>query len=155
MGRVSRYPGPWYGDFRKRMPFEKDVRVRFPEARGRQSRTPGLRGWMYELTLAVDHYEARKVQILFAMPIPQEPRVFVDGPKSPHRYGDGALCMWFPKSPPGKRWRFDDGLELLIGHVMVHLFKEAWWQQYGEWLGEETPHGELPVTRQAIRTPAA
>lgn len=156
MGRgAGRNPGPWYGDLRKRLAFEKNVRERFPDLRGHLSRNPGFRGWVYELTVPVEHYEPRRVRILFGTPIPNTPQVFVAGPESPHRYGDGALCMWFPKDPPECRWHFDDELELLLGHVMVHLFKEGWWHEYGEWLGDETPHGELPITRQAMRRRAA
>ena len=38
------------------------------------------------------------------------------------------------------RWVFEDGLLALMGLVMAHLFKEAWWRETGEWLGEEVPH---------------
>lgn len=151
----GRYPGPWYGELRKRLRFERGARVRVPDLHGCQSRRPGRRGWLYRLTLPVEHYEPHKVQILFGMPIPEEPRVFVDGPASPHRYGDGALCMWYPGDPPDRRWTFDDGLVALIGHIAVHLFREWWWREYGEWLGNEAPHGALGTTRQAVRRRAA
>jgi len=37
----------------------------------------------------------------------------------------------------------EDGLLVLFGMIAEHLFKEAWWREHGEWLGEEYPHGEL------------
>ena len=27
--------------------------------------------------------------------------------------------------------------------IAEHLFKEAWWREHDEWLGEEYPHDEL------------
>ena len=49
--------------------------------------------------------------------------------------------MWYPKDPVDSRWVFVDGLLALIGLVMAHLFREAWWRETGEWVGEEVPHG--------------
>ena len=81
------------------------------------------------------------MRIEFRMPYPRTPRVFVDGSDdSPHRYGDGSLCMWYPADPPERRWTFDDGLNALLGHVAVHLVKEQTWRDTGEWLGDEAPH---------------
>lgn len=155
MARPRNYPGPWYGDLRKRISFEGAVRARFPHIQGRRSRRPGSRGWMYTVTIPVQHYGPRSLRILFSMPFPELPLAFVDGPRSPHRFEDGALCMWAPRASRSERWVFDDGLELLLGHVMVHLFKEAWWQEYGEWLGDETPHGDLGLARRINRRQAA
>jgi hypothetical protein len=31
---------------------------------------------------------------------------------------------------------------VLFGMIAEHLFKEAWWREHGEWLGEEYPHDE-------------
>jgi hypothetical protein len=89
----------------------------------------------------VPHYDPRKIQIRFSGNS-DVPSVFADGPQeSPHRYSDGSLCMWHPRDPVDRRWVFEDGLFALIGLVMVHLFKEAWWRETGEWLGEEVAHG--------------
>ena len=33
-----------------------------------------------------------------------------------------------------------DGLLTLIEMAPVHLFKEAWYRETGEWLGEEVSH---------------
>ena len=85
-------------------------------------------------------YGARKVHIRFSG-MSDVPSVFVDGPRdSPHRYSDGSLCMWYPRDPVDRRWVFEDGLLDLIGLVIAHLFREAWWRETGEWLGEEVPH---------------
>jgi len=53
------------------------------------------------------------------------------------------LCMWRPGDPPERRWVDEDGLLALFGMTAEHLFKEAWWREHGEWLGDEAPHGEL------------
>jgi hypothetical protein len=37
----------------------------------------------------------------------------------------------------------DDGLLALFGMILVHLFKEAYWRENGQWLGDEFPHDEL------------
>jgi hypothetical protein len=72
---------------------------------------------------------------------PYYPRVIADGPSdSPHRYRDNTICMWHPDDPDEKRWVTEDGLLALARHVQVHLFKEAWFRESGEWVGEEAPH---------------
>src|SRR5207237_15432 len=69
------------------------------------------------------------------------PKVFVNGPaESPHRYGDGSLCMWYPPDPPEQKWVHSDGLLVLLNYIQAHLFREAWWRETGEWLGPEAPH---------------
>jgi hypothetical protein len=114
------------------------------------SKPPMARGWLYRLTVPVEGYDPRRVDILFEGPVGRVPTVWADGPGSPHRYGDDSLCIWYPKDPPERRWVFDDGLLALISQVTVHLFKEAWWRETGgdvrtgatgEWLGDEAPHG--------------
>ena len=95
-------------------------------------------------TVPVPHYETRKIRIRFRGKS-DVPSVFADGPEdSLHRYSDGRLCMWYPGDPIGRRWVFGDGLLALIGLVMAHLFREAWWRETGEWPGEEVPHGAQP-----------
>lgn len=69
------------------------------------------------------------------------PRVYADGPEdSPHRFEDGGLCMWYAPDPREQRWVFRDGLHALLAHIAAHLFKEAWWREYDQWLGPEVPH---------------
>jgi hypothetical protein len=88
----------------------------------------------------VPYYAARQVEIRFENWL-RTPKVFVDGPGSPHRYDDGSLCMWYPWDPPEQRWAFSDGLLVLLNYIQAHLFREAWWREKGEWLGPEAPHG--------------
>src|SRR2546430_2423883 len=121
MSGRGKNPGPWYGELPKRLRFERGARARLPDLTGMQSRRPGRRGWLYRLTIPVEHYEPRRVEILFAPQRPRVPQVQVDGPNSPHRFDDGALCMWDPSDPAERRWIFDDGLVALNGHVAVQL----------------------------------
>lgn len=90
--------------------------------------------------MEVPHYEARNVEIRFEK-WSKSPLVRVDGPASPHRYGDGTLCMWYPPDPSEEKWVFDDGLLALLNHIQAHLFREAWWREHGVWLGPQAPHG--------------
>lgn len=80
---------------------------------------------------------------------PEEyPRVFActKGP-SPHRMpSDGALCLYYPRSTPERRWRPENGLLALIDLARDHVFFEDYWRDTGgksggEWLGAEQPHG--------------
>ena len=93
------------------------------------------------MTVPVPYYKARRIRILFSGRS-QVPRVIASGPEeSPHRYSDGSLCMWYPDDPMERRWVLDDGLLILIGLAMAHLFREAWWRETGQWAGEEVAHG--------------
>ena len=91
----------------------------------------------------------------YKLPPQDYPRVFADpGAISPHRMpGDDALCLYFPHSPPERRWRSTDGLLMLLDLVRDHLFFETHWRDTaargkGEWLGAEAPHG-FPQSRAA------
>jgi hypothetical protein len=48
--------------------------------------------------------------------------------------------MWYWRDPPERRWTFGQGLLDLINHAIIHLFKEAWFLETGEWLGDEVLH---------------
>ena len=97
--------------------------------------------------MPVPYYEPRKVRLRFNG-IADVPSVFADGPQeSPHRYPNDSLCMWYPEDRVERRWVFEDGLVALMGLVMAHLFKEAWWRETEEWLGEEVAH-EAPSKEQ-------
>jgi hypothetical protein len=96
------------------------------------------------VTLKIPNYEARRVQILFRKDSPRKPSVTVDGPvESRHRFSSGELCMWDPGDPVENRWVFEDGLRALLGHITVHLLREAWWRETGEWLGPESEHSSI------------
>ena len=135
-GPPNRNKGPWYGLTVMRLMFQRGVKSQFPNLRGE-----GVKGgYEYRATVPVSCYETREVRIRFSG-MTDVPSVFTDGPQdSPHRYPNNSLCMWYPDDPIERRWVFEDGLLALMGLVMVHLFKEAWWQETGEWLGEEVPH---------------
>jgi hypothetical protein len=60
-----------------------------------------------------------------------------------HAYGHSSLCMWYPSDPPEKKWRRADGLLKLIDTAVQHLFKEYYFRETGEWLGEEI-HAGVP-----------
>jgi hypothetical protein len=75
------------------------------------------------------------------------PSVYAEpGLPSPHRYPDGALCLWYPADPPHRRWTSDKGLLDLVEIIRRHLFLERYWRMTGgwdggEWLYEDAPHG--------------
>jgi hypothetical protein len=62
-----------------------------------------------------------------------------------HTFGQNELCMWYPGDPADRRWQREQGLLALVDTAMTHLFKELYFRETGEWLGEEAPHG-LPKT---------
>lgn len=99
-------------------------------------------GFGLAVRLHVPDVSEQVVSIIFNPGAPEVPCVYTDGPsESPHRYADGALCMWFPYDPPEQRWTRNDGPVALLGHVVAHLLREEWWRRTGEWPGEEAPHG--------------
>ena len=117
--------------------FERRVRYHYPSLR----RTVTIGYISYEATMSVEGYEDRIVTVELGRYISDSPRIRVDGPgRSPHRYSDGSLCIWYPDDPPERRWKFSNGLMELLILVQQHLFKEAWWRESGEWLGPEVPH---------------
>ena len=96
------------------------------------------------MTINVPHYEARCVEIIFRKDSPKIPRVSVDGPaESKHRFPSGDLCMWYSEDPARNQWVFSDGLVDLLGYIAIHLFREAWWRETGEWLGPELIHSNI------------
>jgi hypothetical protein len=97
---------------------------------------------VYTLEVDVPEYKARRVEVRFRNSYKFGfPHVYVDGPTdSPHRYRGGELCLWEPTDPPENTWEPRDGLFELIRQIKLHLFKEAWWRESGEWLGDEIRH---------------
>jgi len=137
----KRSGGPWYGEFRERLLFEADARSMIPDLRNGFAKQVQGAGYRLYFTVEVPHYGRRKVEVHFPKIAPRWARVFVDGRKdSPHRYRGGSLCMWEPEDPPQQRWVFEDGLAALVAHITIHLFKEGWWRETGEWLGAEVLH---------------
>lgn len=103
--------------------------------------------YLWQVTLDVPGYDPRRVRVEFRAGLPSSPQVYADGPSgrtaSPHRFDDRRLCIWYPSDGPDRRWTPDDGLLVLLGMIAVHLFKEAYWRETGQWLGDEYPHAEL------------
>jgi hypothetical protein len=94
-------------------------------------------------------------------PEPALTRVYADGPaESPHRYAPHpkdpqrrtSLCIRYPADPPELRWVPADGLLTLIELTRVHLFKEAYYRETGEWLGAEVSHGQ-PLRSKTCQPP--
>lgn len=134
----KRRGGPWYGEERPRILFERSSRHIVGLYASRTRRGSG-RG--YRFPVEVPGYERRQVEVLFLPSGPPSPQVRVDGPEeSPHRYRDGTLCLYHPLDPVGQRWVVEDGLLALVGLIATHLFREAWWREHGEWLGPEAAH---------------
>lgn len=109
-------------------------------------------GFAVTFTLTPDALQPRRVRIEFGRYNAAVPRVFVDGPTdSPHRYEDGSLCMWYPPDPAELRWRRADGGPELVGCIGLHLLREQWGRDTGEWVGPEAPHGvrSQPSERRA------
>jgi hypothetical protein len=143
--RGKRSGGPWWGDERRRLVFELGARRFFSELNGRSGKGSRGEGRYYRLRLDVPGFDSRMVEIVFSKQSTTYPDVYVDGPEdSPHRYRVGGeestLCMWYPQDPPDQKWTLEDGLHELLALIAAHLFREAWWREYGEWLGPVSPH---------------
>jgi hypothetical protein len=139
-------PGGWYDDFRYRIHFEGETRRVFPAMR--VSRTgKGIKTGIvvYSMHVTVPEFNDRRlIKItLKNWRRPYVESVTADGPSdSPHRYGSGRLCMWYPGDGPDLTWQPEEGLLRLIRYAELHLFKEAFWRRYDDWPGPEAPHGE-------------
>lgn len=113
----------------------------------------------YAATVPVLGYAPRRVTVVVDRRCQDLVRVFTDGPTlSPHRHSGRnrtELCIWHPDDPADRRWTGDEGIAVLLGMAAVHLFKEAWWRDTREWLGEEAPHpaaepaGDQPALQDA------
>lgn len=143
VGNGRRSSGPWYDDERTRALLERGLRRTYPEVRRRFVKAGANAGLLYSGTVEFPGYPSRHVLLCFPKGLTAESvRIFVDGPdESPHRFNTGALCVWFADDPPEKRWVLRDGLVTLLDLVVLHLFKEAYWRETDEWLGDEAPHG--------------
>jgi hypothetical protein len=72
------------------------------------------------------------------------------GPAMKHTYGNNRLCMWHPEDPEERKWRRQDGLLKLIDSAVMHLFREFYYRETGEWLGEEAPHAGAKVEDRSL-----
>ena len=132
-------------DIPRRIALDASARAAYPDLRFSRRQRRGVGAvYVYEVTVDVPGYESRRVRIEFRARMARTPRIFTDGPtESPHRYGEHRLCIWYPDDDDDQRWVPEDGLLALLGMAAMHLFKEAYWRENGEWLGDEAPHGTL------------
>ena len=140
--RGPRRRRPWYEDFRARLRFEGPVREVFPQISVARDGRGVNSEIVYELRVEIPHYEPRRITIRVAnLTEPVLVSVHADGPdESPHRYANGSLCMWHPDAPASEKWLARDGLVRLIQYARLHLFREAFYRETGEWLGPEASH---------------
>jgi hypothetical protein len=141
-------PPPWFVTFQARLRFiwEAQQVVEGPVAAVKPSRKD-RGGFAVSFAVTPHGVPSRTVCVEFSPGNPEVPRVFTDGPQeSPHRYADGSLCMWYPRDPIDLQWARRDGAAALIGCIALHLIREQWWRETGEWLGPEAPH-PVPQTR--------
>jgi hypothetical protein len=155
---TPRRPSSWLEDLPRRASLEAAARVAYPTLRYRRRQRSYGPVDIYAATVSVPGCEKRKVTLEFDRRLPSSPRIFADGPAgldaSPHRYpsrGFRRLCVWHPADDAAQRWMPAEGLLVLFGMVSEHLFKEAWWREFGEWLGEEYPHDELTDADAALQ----
>lgn len=149
MTRAPAWSHPaWYAYPVGRLRFLAELRVRGVGAiqtRISHAERKHRGGFQVEFTLNVPGLPPRHVRIVFAG-LGSVPAVYADGPtESPHRYGDGSLCMWYPWDPETARWTRRDGAGALLGHITAHLLREEWWRKTGEWIGDEAPHDSEEV----------
>lgn len=140
----------WEQDLPLRLRFERGV-VAYPGFTRRPIGSRKNARMAYGCTIEVDGYEIRRIEVCFSRVTrrPTAPDIYVDGPEdSPHRFAPRGkdprrrLCVWYPDDQPERRWVSDDGLLSLIEMIRIHLFKEAYYRETGDWPGEEAPHGE-------------
>src|SRR4051794_20875646 len=99
--RRRKPPPAWYEDILTRLRFERGA-ARLSAGLDGVQRGRGRNGTVtYRVTIEVPEYESRVAEIkLLNTSEPIFVSVHVDGPvESPHRYADGALCMWYPRDP--------------------------------------------------------
>jgi hypothetical protein len=143
--RRSKPSACWYEDLRYRMRFESPARQTFRSLSCTQTGKGRKAEIIYRLTVSVPEYaQSRRITIrLTNYKRPFLVGVSADGPtNSPHRYSSGHLCIWYPSDGPELKWQPDEGLLGLIQYTRVHLYREAYWRQFGFWPGPEAPHGE-------------
>lgn len=144
MDLVGRARGwPKYLD--ERIRFERGASVAHPSLRVVRDSYRSLKSFRYEVDLVVPQTGITRHVTVSFRDLSRIPKVHSDGPTdSPHRYDDDkSLCMWHPGDPDDRRWVFSDGLLDLLDITVAHLFKEQWWRETGEWIGDEVTHESL------------
>ncbi|HVP03707.1 MAG TPA: hypothetical protein VMT10_14145 [Solirubrobacteraceae bacterium] len=148
----------WEQNYALRRRFERAAYAAYPSIRRSATGHRKYARVVYSLIVPVQDYEPRLIEMQFRR-TSQQPaltRVYADGPtESPHRYAPhdhdpqqrSSLCIWYPDDPPERRWVPSDGLLTLIEMTRLHLFKEAYYRETGEWLGDEVPHHSRPQVK--------
>lgn len=149
----------WTDNLPLRLRFETPAQREYPRIKRTFEGHRQAAHVVYRLSVPVPEYESRAIELRFHRTTtqPQFARAYADGPTdSPHRYAPhrqdrqrrSALCVWYPKDPPELQWVPGDGLLSLIDLTRIHLFKEAYWRETGEWLGPEAPHDPITTGRK-------
>jgi hypothetical protein len=138
-------PAPWYTNVLARRRFEGAARAEYPDLAVRTTGRGRRALVIYHVTVPVPDYEDRKVEIRLRNGFePWGAEIFADGPtESPHRFGERRLCIWREGDAPNRRWTGEQGLCELLRHISIHLFKETYYRETGDWIGDEAPHGPL------------
>jgi hypothetical protein len=135
-------PPAWFEWPAQRIRFERELAACRAEPRRTRPERRHRGGYQLTVTVVPPGLAPRHVTIVFTPTAPVIPRVYADGPTdSPHRYDDGALCMWYPFDPAAARWTRPGGAAALLGQIVAHLVREEWWRRTGEWVGDEAGHG--------------
>lgn len=144
---VTPVPASWLDDVPRRAREIAAARGAYPNLTHRRLQTRVGPVDEFAALVEVPGYEPRRISVEFNRRSPSHAAVYSDGPSSPadspHRYPDRGrthLCIWYPYDPESKKWVPDDGLLVLLTMAAEHLFKEAWWREHEEWLGDEFPH---------------
>jgi hypothetical protein len=105
-----------------------------------------LQAFVWEVPVTVPVYDQDYV-LRIELDERRDVRVIALGWEGPmrHTYGRNSLCMWYPKDPPDRLWNRGDGLLKVVDTARAHLFKELYFRETGEWLGEEV-HQDTPKT---------
>lgn len=115
-----------------------------------------LQAYVWRVPVTVPVYDERNI-LRIELDERRPVRVTAEGWEGPmrHTFGANRLCMWYSKDPPNRHWNRSDGLLKLVDTAVAHLFKELYFRETGEWLGEEVhPDAQeierrLPVNRAA------
>lgn len=95
--------------------------------------------------------ESPEYTVVITHPFDQVPSVRVGKPRlrdaAPHRYGDGSLCLYWPKE-----WRWTRSASLaatMVPWTALWLYYYEIWLVTGDWLGPSSPHGPGPAKEAA------
>jgi hypothetical protein len=131
---------------------EADLSETYPTERVRANHLRQVFAWRVRVNVPVYDEE---FDLLIEIQEDRNVRVTAENWTGPmkHTFGANRLCMWFPDDPAERRWQREQGLLVLVDTAVTHLFKELFYRETREWLGEEAPHG--PKIESRIETDAA